>query len=144
MGEIEANINERILEFLERAPEHYGNPEEVLEWWKKLETHLKNPKWRYKENAAVLHHVTSQEKDNTVYSHMISIEKMRNRSFLFRNFEQILTSKRWGEPETERTERTTVKPLITNTPEEFIRCRLDNFSTSFILYYVNFSICKNK
>ena len=32
MGEIEANINERILEFLERAPEHYGNPEEVLEW----------------------------------------------------------------------------------------------------------------
>ena len=86
MGEIEANINERLLEFLERAPEHYGNLEEVLEWWKKLETHLKNPKWRYKENADFLHHVTSQEKDNTVYSHMISIEKMRNRSFLFRNF----------------------------------------------------------
>ena len=27
----------------------------------------------------------------------------------------------------------TVKPLITNTSEEFIKCRLDNFSTSFIL-----------
>ena len=37
-----------------------------------------------------------------------------------------------------------VKPLITNTSEEFIKCRLDNFSMSFILYYVNFSICKNK
>ena len=39
---------------------------------------------------------------------------------------------------------TTVKPLITNTSEEFIKCRLDNFSMSFILYYVNFSICSNK
>ena len=38
----------------------------------------------------------------------------------------------------------TVKPLIRNTSEEFIKCRLDNFSMSFILYYVNFSICKNK
>ena len=38
----------------------------------------------------------------------------------------------------------TVKPLITNTPEEFIKCRLDNFSMSFLLYYVNFSICENK
>ena len=38
----------------------------------------------------------------------------------------------------------TVKPLITNTLEEFIKCRLDNFSMSFILYYVNFSICENK
>ena len=28
----------------------------------------------------------------------------------------------------------TVKPLITNTSEEFIKCRLDNFSMSFILY----------
>ena len=37
-----------------------------------------------------------------------------------------------------------VKPLITNTSEEFIKCRLDNFSTSFILYLVNFSICENK
>ena len=37
-----------------------------------------------------------------------------------------------------------VKPLITNTSEEFIKCRLDNFSMSFILYYVNFSICENK
>jgi len=35
----------------------------------------------------------------------------------------------------------TVKPLIRNTSEEFIKCRLDNFSMSFILYYVNFSIC---
>ena len=26
----------------------------------------------------------------------------------------------------------TVKPLITNTSEEFIKCRLDNFSMSFI------------
>jgi len=32
MGEIEANIEERILEFIESAPEHNGNPEEVLEW----------------------------------------------------------------------------------------------------------------
>ena len=38
----------------------------------------------------------------------------------------------------------TVKPFITNTSEEFIKCRLDNFSMSFILYYVNFSICENK
>ena len=26
----------------------------------------------------------------------------------------------------------------------FIKCRLDNFSMSFILYYVNFSICESK
>ena len=26
----------------------------------------------------------------------------------------------------------------------FIKCRLDNFSMIFILYYVNFSICENK
>ena len=38
----------------------------------------------------------------------------------------------------------TVKPLITNTSEEFIKCRLDNFSMSFILYYINFSVCENK
>ena len=38
----------------------------------------------------------------------------------------------------------TVKPLITNTSEEFIKCRLNNFSMSCILYYVNFRICKNK
>ena len=38
----------------------------------------------------------------------------------------------------------TVKPLITNTSEELIKCRLDNFTMSFILYYVNFSICENK
>ena len=38
----------------------------------------------------------------------------------------------------------TVKPLITNTSEEFIKYRLDNFSMSFILYYVNFSIGENK
>ena len=38
----------------------------------------------------------------------------------------------------------TVKPLITNTSEEFIKCRLDNFSMSFILYYVNFRISENK
>ena len=38
----------------------------------------------------------------------------------------------------------TVKPLITNTSEEFIKCRLDNFLMSFIIYYVNFSTCKNK
>ena len=41
-------------------------------------------------------------------------------------------------------EVSTVKPLITNTSEEFIKCRLDNFSMGFILYYVNFSICENK
>ena len=44
----------------------------------------------------------------------------------------------------ELDENYTVKPLITNTSEEFIKCRLDNFSMSFILYYVNFSICENK
>ena len=38
----------------------------------------------------------------------------------------------------------TVKPLITNTSEESIKCRLDNLSMSFILYYVNFSICENE
>ena len=38
----------------------------------------------------------------------------------------------------------TVKPLITNTSEEFIKCRLDKFSMSFIIYYVHFSICENK
>ena len=38
----------------------------------------------------------------------------------------------------------TVKPLITHTSEEFIKCRLDNFSMSFMLYYVNVSICENK
>ena len=38
----------------------------------------------------------------------------------------------------------TVKPFITSTSEDFIKCRLDNFSMSFILYYVNFSSCENK
>ena len=38
----------------------------------------------------------------------------------------------------------TVKPIITNTSEEFIKCRPDNFSMSFILYNVNFSFCENK
>ena len=38
----------------------------------------------------------------------------------------------------------TGKPLIMNTSEKFIKCRLDNFLMSFILYYVNFSICENK
>ena len=42
------------------------------------------------------------------------------------------------------TRNHTVKPLITNTSEEFIKCRLHNFPMSFILYYVNFSICENK
>ena len=38
-----------------------------------------------------------------------------------------------------------VTPLITNTSEEFIKCRLDNFFNELIiLYYVNFSICENK
>ena len=32
----------------------------------------------------------------------------------------------------------TVKPFIKNTSEEFIKCRLDNFSMSFILYYGQF------
>jgi len=43
-----------------------------------------------------------------------------------------------------RSRCTTVIPLITNTSEEFIKCRLDTYSMSFILYYVNFSICENK
>ena len=38
----------------------------------------------------------------------------------------------------------TVKILITNTSEEFIKCRLDNVSMSFRLYFVYFSICENK
>ena len=38
----------------------------------------------------------------------------------------------------------TVKPWITNTSKKFIKCRLDNFSMSFILFYINFSVCENK
>ena len=34
--------------------------------------------------------------------------------------------------------RYTVKPFIKNTSEEFIKCRLGNFSMSFILYYGQF------
>ena len=49
-----------------------------------------------------------------------------------------------GHPKNTTIDKDTVKPLITNTSEEFIKCRLDNFSMSFILYYVNFSICENK
>ena len=41
-------------------------------------------------------------------------------------------------------EEHTVNPFITNTSEEFIKCRLDNFSMSFLLYYVTFSISENK
>ena len=38
----------------------------------------------------------------------------------------------------------TVKPLITNTSIEFIKCRLENFTIYLtILYYVKFSICEN-
>ena len=37
-----------------------------------------------------------------------------------------------------RLKKYTVKPLITKTSEEFIKCRLDNFSMSFILYYGQF------
>ena len=40
---IEADIEVRILEFMESAPEHNGKQEEVLEWCKKLETHMR--KW---------------------------------------------------------------------------------------------------
>ena len=44
MGElIEADIEVRILEFTESAPEHNGKQEEVLELCKKLDTHLR--KW---------------------------------------------------------------------------------------------------
>ena len=38
----------------------------------------------------------------------------------------------------------TVKPLITNTSEEFIKCRLDNFSMSLILIYRKFQYLQNK
>ena len=31
-----------------------------------------------------------------------------------------------------------------NTLKEFMKCRLDNFSMGFILFYVNLSICDNK
>ena len=37
----------------------------------------------------------------------------------------------------------TVKPLNFNTLKEFMKCRLDNFSMSFILFYENISICEN-
>ena len=30
-----------------------------------------------------------------------------------------------------------MKPLITNTSEEFIKCRLDNFSMSLLCKYIN-------
>jgi len=55
----------------------------------------------------------------------------------------LLTVKRPLSAKTNKKKHT-VKPLITNTSEELIKCRLDNFSMSFILYYVNFSICENK
>ena len=42
--------------------------------------------------------------------------------------------------ELRRIKEHTVKPLTTNTSEKFIKCCLDNFSMSFILYFVNFSI----
>ena len=35
MAETKANIEERILEFIESSPEHNGNLEEVIEWCKK-------------------------------------------------------------------------------------------------------------
>ena len=38
----------------------------------------------------------------------------------------------------------TVNLLILNTSKEFMKCRLDNFSMCFILFYVNLSICENK
>ena len=50
----------------------------------------------------------------------------------------------WNKPKQGDLNKHTVKPLIMNTSEEFIKCRLDNFSMSFILCYVNFSICENK
>ena len=37
----------------------------------------------------------------------------------------------------------TVKPLITNTSEDFMKCRLDNFSMSFILFCENKKIAMN-
>ncbi len=53
MGEISSNIKERILEFIESATEHWGNPEEVLEWYEKLETHLRNYKWEMIPNQDI-------------------------------------------------------------------------------------------
>ena len=53
MGEISSNIKERILEFIESAPEHWGNPKEVLEWCEKLETHLRNYKWEMIPNEDI-------------------------------------------------------------------------------------------
>ena len=41
---------------------------------------------------------------------------------------------------TTNNDTATVKPLILNTSKEFLKCRLDNFSMSFILFYVNISI----
>ena len=38
----------------------------------------------------------------------------------------------------------TIKSLISVTYEEFIKCRLDNFSMGFILFYENLSIGENK
>ena len=38
----------------------------------------------------------------------------------------------------------TVKPLIFNTSKEFMKCRLDNVSMGFILFYEHLSICEKK
>ena len=33
---------------------------------------------------------------------------------------------------------------MSHTSKEFIKCRPDNFSMGFTLFYVNLSICENK
>ena len=38
----------------------------------------------------------------------------------------------------------TVKPWMSHTSKEFIKCRLGSFSMGFTLLYLNLSICKNK
>ena len=41
-------------------------------------------------------------------------------------------------------ENDTVKPYISHTSKEFLKCFLANFLLGFILFYLNFSIFKNK
>ena len=50
-----------------------------------------NPKWRYKEDAAVLHQCTNQETDNTISPIGLAFGRCEKGVFFHRNVEQILT-----------------------------------------------------
>ena len=58
--------------------------------------------------------------------------------YLHRNHFPKIRYELWKE------ENYTVKPQIFNNSKEFMKCRLDNFSMGFILFYVYLSIFKNK